>query len=495
MVTVILPSSMNDRTRGARQFDVEAGTAGEALRALDRQVPAAAGWVLDERGRLRRHIKLFRNEDEADMETPVGAGDELFVVRAVSGGKGKSAASVGTRLAAKRKRKNPVSKTTRKRVTSKGKGTPPARSAKSRPPRGGGEHAELLVGTQKGLIILRGGRGGSMKVVDRLFPGQTVEYAIRDPRSGRYFAAITHGQHGPRLFWSDNPGVAWEQAEGPVFPADAGAAVERIWVVEPAVEAGTLWAGVAPAALFRSADGGLTWSLNRGLWDLPSRPQWQPGGGGLCLHTICPWPGDPRRLAVGVSAVGVWLTDDGGETWRSGNRGIVPRYLPEEAREQPHVHCVHDMERAPLEPETIYMQFHGGVYRSDDAGESWIDIGANSGLPADFGFPLAIDPADPASAFVIPMTSDEDRVTTGGNVRVYETRDRGASWQPRGKGLPANDAYLTVLRQAFCADGKQPLGLYFGARSGELFGSADGGATWATVAAHLPPILSVRVSS
>jgi hypothetical protein len=351
---------------------------------------------------------------------------------------------------------------------------------------------ELLVGTRKGLFVLHGPRGGPMEIALRLFPGEVVEYACRDPRSGRCFASVTHGQFGPHVYWADDPAGQWTEAEGPAFPAASGAKLDRTWVVVPGVEEGVLWAGVQPAALFRSADDGRTWELNQALWDEPTRELWEPGAGGLCLHSICPWPGEPARLALGISSAGVWLTDDGGGSWRRGTRGLVPRYLPEAAREGAISLCVHNLHRSPVEPTTLYQQFHGGVYRSDDAGESWIDIGLPGGLACDFGFPLVVDPRDPGRAFVIPLISDEDRVTPDGRVRVYETRDRGESWQARGQGLPASDAYLTVLRQAFCHDGGEPLGLYFGAQSGEVFGSPDGGASWRTVAAHLPPVLSVR---
>jgi len=198
-------------------------------------------------------------------------------------------------------------------------------------------------------------------------------------------------------------------------------------------------------------------------------------------------------MAIGISAAGVWLTDDGGETWRRGNRGLVPRYLPEEAREDATALCVHNMHRAPAAPERLFMQFHGSVYRSDDAGSSWNEIA--EGLPSGFGFPLAIDPADPDSAFVIPLTADGDRVTPEGKVRVFETRDAGGSWTARGDGLPWEDAWLTVLRQALGRAGEGPeLGLWFGATSGEVFGSADAGRTWATVAPRLAPVTSVRAS-
>ncbi|MDQ3645857.1 MAG: exo-alpha-sialidase, partial [Actinomycetota bacterium] len=234
--------------------------------------------------------------------------------------------------------------------------------------------------------------------------------------------------------------------------------------------------------------------LNQALWDRPERQQWQPGAGGLCLHSICPWPNDPARLAIGISAAGVWLSDDEGRSWRTGFTGLVPRYIPEDAREDAVGLCVHDIKRSPVAPDTIYMQFHGGVYRSDDAGGSWNDIGTHPELPSDFGFPLVIDPTDSQRAFVIPLVGAEDRTTPEGQVRVFETADGGGTWTSRGEGLPSHDAFLTVLRQAFCDDGRggSELGLYFGATSGELFGSADGGATWSTVARHLPPILSVR---
>jgi hypothetical protein len=349
---------------------------------------------------------------------------------------------------------------------------------------------ELLVGTRKGLFVLEGEPGGPFEITARAFAGESIEYAMRDPRTGRVFASVTSAFYGPKLWYAEEPGGEWEQASGLALPEGGEAALERIWVIVAGEADGTLYAGGDPGVLFESRDGGASWELNRGLWEHPSRQFWQPGGGGLCLHSIATWPGDPDRLAVAISAAGVWLSDDRGATWRDGNRGLVARYLPEDAPAEQIALCVHRLHRAPRAPERLFMQFHGGVYRSDDTGETWTDIAA--GLPSDFGFPLAIDPVDPDSAYLIPLSADTDRVTPDGRVRVYETRDAGASWAARAGGLPQEHAYLTILREAFDWAGEgDGLELYFGATSGDLFGSADAGAGWTAVATRLPPVLSV----
>jgi photosystem II stability/assembly factor-like uncharacterized protein len=353
---------------------------------------------------------------------------------------------------------------------------------------------ELLVSTRKGLFVLEGDPGGGFDVTARAFSGEPVEYAMRDHRSGLLLASVTSAFHGPKIWHADDADGDWEQAGGVALPQGGDAALERVWLIVAGEDGSTVYAGGDPGVLFESRDSGLTWSLNEALWNYPGRESWQAGGGGLCLHSIVPWPDDPDRLTVAISAAGVWLTEDGGATWERGNKGIVAGYVPEEASEETNDLCVHHIERARSRPERLFMQFHGGVYRSDDAGRSWTSIA--DGLPSDFGFPMAVDPADPDSAYVIPLHADTDRVTPGGRVRVWETRDAGTTWTPRGDGLPSQDAYLTVLRLAFAACSEGPsLELYFGATSGDVFGSGDAGATWSTLADHLPPVNSLTVTA
>jgi hypothetical protein len=352
---------------------------------------------------------------------------------------------------------------------------------------------ELLIGTKKGLFVLEGGPVEGFEVTARAFAGEPVDYALRDPRSGRLLAATTSPFYGPKIWYADEPSAEWSQADGVEMPQGGSDSLVRIWVISPGENDGVLYAGGDPGVLFSSDDRGVSWQVNQSLLEHRLNEDWQPGGGGLCLHSIASWPGEQAKLTVGVSAAGVWHTDDGGESWRQGNQGLIPRYLPEDAREGSTSLCVHHIERARKRPERLFLQFHGGVYRSDDAGASWIDVGA--GLPSDFGFPLVVDPADPDNAFVMPLNADVDRVTPDGRARVFETRDAGGTWTARGDGLPQVDAYLTVLRQAFDTAGEgEALELYFGATSGEVFGSGDAGSTWSTVARRLPPVYSITAA-
>jgi molybdopterin converting factor small subunit/photosystem II stability/assembly factor-like uncharacterized protein len=440
---------------------IEGATVEEVMAGLEREYPRLDGWVRDETGRIRAHINVFVAGERAGLDTRVGDADLVHVLPSISGG-------------------SDVQTLERPAVPGTGDDA---------------ERAELLVGTRKGLFVLRGSRGEPMTIATRQFEGTVVEFAMRDDRTGRYFASVTNPFYGPRIYFADDPAAEWQIADGLAFPEGQDTAVDRTWCIRKGVEPDVLWAGVAPAALFKSEDGGSSWKLNEALWNEPSRPSWSPGAGGLALHSISTWPDDPSRLAVGISAAGVWLSEDGGSSWRRGIKGLVARYLPDDARDGAVDLCVHNMHRTPVEPTTLYMQFHGGVYRSDDAGESWNDIGTGTGLPSDFGFPMVVDPHRSDHAYVIPLVADVDRVTPEGIVRVYETTDRGASWHPLGEGLPGEDAYLTILRQAFCHDGRSPLGLYFGCESGEVFGSVDGGQTWFTAAEHLAPVTSVRCSS
>ncbi|MBI2220524.1 MAG: exo-alpha-sialidase [Acidobacteria bacterium] len=356
----------------------------------------------------------------------------------------------------------------------------------------------LLVGTMKGAFIACAGTDRrDWELGGPYLPGSAVYALAYDGRAGRHrvWAGPTSMHWGGLLRSSDDFGRSWTNPEAAnvKFPEGAGAALKQIWQIAPGrdAEPDTLYCGVEPAALFVSRDAGSTWALVDGLWNHPQRPRWEPGGGGLCLHTILLDPADPNRIRIAVSAAGMYVTDDGGSTWRPSNRGVRAEFLPDKYPE--FGQCVHKVAQASRQPDRLFLQNHWGLYRSDDRGETWSDIA--NGVPSDFGFALAIHPADADCAWIVPLESDEFRCTPEGKLRVYRTRNAGASWEALSKGLPQEDAYETVLRDAMAVDPLAPAGVYFGTRSGKLFGSRDEGETWSELLDGLPPVVSVTAAA
>jgi photosystem II stability/assembly factor-like uncharacterized protein len=230
----------------------------------------------------------------------------------------------------------------------------------------------------------------------------------------------------------------------------------------------------------------------KGLYDHPHRPQWQPGGGGLCLHTILPDPRNKQRMHIAISTGGVYRTDDGGQTWNSRNVGVRAQFLPPDQQYPEFGQCVHKIVSHPDNPDRLFLQNHWGLYKSEDGADSWTDIA--NGVPSDFGFAMEADPNNEDAAYIIPLESDEFRCTPEAKLRVYRTRNAGESWEPLTKGLPQENAFETVLRDGMSADLLQPTGIYFGTRSGKLFGSNDGGESWQTIVDGLPPVVCVKTS-
>lgn len=355
----------------------------------------------------------------------------------------------------------------------------------------------VLVGTMKGAFIFRADRQrGTWETGGPYFPGSAVYALAYDGRGGRNrLWAGPHSMHwGGLLRSSDDFGRSWTNPEeaNVKFPEGTGAALKQIWQIVPGRESepDTLYCGVEPAALFVSRDAGEKWSLTEGLWNHPHRERWQPGGGGLCMHTILLDPVETDRIRIAVSTGGMYVTEDGGATWRPSNAGVRAQFLPDKYPE--FGQCVHKVVQSKSRPERMFLQNHWGLYRSDDRGETWTDIA--NGVPSDFGFPVAVDPHDPDRAWIIPLESDEFRCTPEGKLRVYRTGDAGAHWEPLTDGLPQHEAYETVLRDAMTVDALDPAGLYFGTRNGKLFGSFDGGESWSALADGLPPIVAVKTA-
>ncbi len=352
----------------------------------------------------------------------------------------------------------------------------------------------LFVGTTKGAFILRSNTQRTRwEVGGPYFHGNAVYAMAYDNRGGQHrIWASTQNYWGTLLRSSDDFGRSWTNPQETTlrFPADTGVSLKNIWqiVLGRPEEPDVLYCGVEPAALFRTQDGGETWSLVRGLFDHPHRPRWMPGNGGLALHTILLDPSDTQRMYVAISAGGVYRTDDGGQTWTARNRGVRVVFAPNKYPE--FGQCVHKIAMHPAHPERLFLQNHWGLYRSDDRAESWTDIA--NGVPSDFGFAMVIHPRNPDCVYIIPVESDQFRCTCDGRLRVYRTRNGGGSWEPLMRGLSQKGAYETVLRDAMTMDSLDPLGVYFGTRSGQLFGSRDEGKTWEKILDGLPAIVCVR---
>lgn len=352
----------------------------------------------------------------------------------------------------------------------------------------------LLVGTRRGLFRALAGPDRERWAIDGPhIAGYEIYHAVLDPRDGRTgWAAARHDVWGTHVYRTVDGGRSWEPlAARPAFPRDEAREVRAIWHLAPDRRGGTarLWAGVEPAGLFESRDGGASWRWVASLQRHPSSETWQPAKGGLALHSIQPDPTREGRLYVALSAGGCYRSDDDGDSWTPVNRGVRADFLPEPLPEAGQ--CVHALRAHPARPGRLYQQNHCGTYRSDDAGETWSEI--SEGLPSDFGYVVGLDPSDPERAWVIPEASSHMRAVCDARLRVYETADGGRSWTARTEGLPQEHAYVTVLREAMDTDGLEPCGVYFGTATGHLYASRDG-TSWRAVAAHLPKILSVSAS-
>jgi serine/threonine protein kinase len=352
----------------------------------------------------------------------------------------------------------------------------------------------LLVGTTKGAFLLRSNTQRTRwEVGGPYFHGHAVYAMAYDGRGGQHrIWASTQSVWGTLLRSSDDFGKSWTNPQEATirFPAETGVSLKNIWQISLGrpEEPDVLYCGVEPAALFETRDGGETWSLVRGLFDHPHRPRWMPGNGGLALHTIVLDPADHQRMYVAISAGGVYRTQDGGRNWTAQNLGIRVMFTPGKYPE--FGQCVHKIALHPVRPERLFLQNHWGLYRSDDHAENWTDIA--NGVPSDFGFAMVMHPKNPDCVYIVPVESDEFRCTCDGRLRVYRTRNGGASWEPLARGLPQKGAYETVLRDAMTADALNPVGIYFGTRSGQLYGSTDEGKTWKKILDGLPSVVCVK---
>jgi hypothetical protein len=350
----------------------------------------------------------------------------------------------------------------------------------------------LLIGTVKGVFLYHSDESrAEWRLTGPHLGGWEVFSLCGDTRNGRVLAGTGHFMHGPTIRTSRDLGATWEPvARNPQYPEGSKFELKHIWQIVPghASEPGTWYAGVDDAGLFVSRDDAMTWSELSGLSSHPTRPRWVPGFGGLCLHSILIDPSDARRLWVGISAVGVFRSDDAGASWRLCNEGLH-NVAPEFVKDPDMGRCVHKMVLDPRRPGVLYIQYHGGVFKSEDAGDSWTRISA--GLPHDFGFPMAV--TQQGDLFVVPLLSDENRVVPDGALKIWRSRDHGRSWRAMTAGLPQKEHFVGVLRDAMTADPFSPAGIYLGTTGGEVFHSNNDGENWQKLPAQFPRITTLKM--
>jgi photosystem II stability/assembly factor-like uncharacterized protein len=364
----------------------------------------------------------------------------------------------------------------------------------------------VLVGTAKGAFVLTAAHHRrAWEVSGPLFGGWEVYHVTGSPADpDRLYASQSTGWFGQIIQRSDDGGRTWRPVGNDfTYEGDPGThqwydgsakpwEFTRVWQLVPdAHDPDVVLAGVEDAALFRTSDGGETWQELPGLRQHGSGPSWQPGAGGLCLHTILTHPTDPDELLVAISAAGVFRSTDAGATWDAANAGLQSGFLPVPEAEVGH--CIHKLARHPDKPDTVFMQKHWDVMRSDDGGRSWHEISGN--LPSDFGFTIAVHAHEPDTVYVVPILSDEEHYPPEGRLRVYRSRTGGDRWEPLTDGLPQEHCYVNVLRDAMAVDQLDPCGLYLGTTGGQVYVSADEGDHWHAIVQDLPRVLSVEVQS
>ncbi len=364
----------------------------------------------------------------------------------------------------------------------------------------------VLVGTRKGAFVLTAdGKRRDWNVSGPHFAGWEMYHVKGSPADpDRVYASQSGGWFGQLIQRSDDGGRTWNPVGNEfAYEGDAGThqtfdgtpvpwEFTRVWHLEPSLaDPDTVYAGVEDAALFRSGDGGGSWQELPGLRGHGSGSSWQPGAGGMCLHTILLDPRDPARITAAISAAGTFRSDDGGTTWRAINRGLRSEGIPDPDAEVGH--CVHHVAMHPSRPDVLFMQKHWDVMRSDDGGESWREISGN--LPTDFGFTVDVHAHEPDTVYVVPITSDSLHVPLDGRLRVYRSRTGGDDWEPLTSGLPQEHCYVNVLRDAMAVDSLDECGVYFGTTGGQVYASADAGDTWSPIVRDLPPVLSVEVQT